>query len=424
VIRLSRRNLLTTAAALPGAALPAAILAPLILPTVILPPGARAQAKPTLKIGCLTDMSGPYKDLAGPGAVAAAHQALEEYGVSGKGWNVEVLSADHLNKPDVGATVARQWFDRDGVDLIVEVANSGVALAVAGVAKEKNKVYINSGAATSDLTGSACNANTIHWVYDTFMLARSTGGAMVKTGGDSWFFITADYAFGKALQRDTTEFVQGAGGKLVGSVNYAFPGTTDFSSYLVQAQSSGAKVLGLANAGTDTINSIKQAKEFGIKMRLAGLLLFLTDIHSLGLETAQGIVLTDSFYWDMNDKARGFSDRFSPRVGGARPTMVHAGVYSSVLHYLKTANTMGVDKIKLDGAATVAQMKQIPTDDDCFGPGSIRADGRKLHPAYLREVKKPSESKGPWDYCKTLATTPADEAFRPLSAGACPLVKS
>jgi branched-chain amino acid transport system substrate-binding protein len=385
---------------------------------------ARAQTVPTLKIGCLTDMSGPYKDLAGPNAIAALNQALDEYGVAGKGMKVEVLSADHLNKPDVGATVARQWFDRDGVDLIVEVANSGVALAVAGVAKEKNKVYINSGAATSDLTGTACNANTIHWVYDTYMLAKSTGGAMVKTGGDSWFFITADYAFGKALQRDTTEFVQGAGGKVLGSVNYPFPGTADFSSYLIQAQASGAKVLGLANAGTDTINSIKQAKEFGIKMRLAGLLLFLTDIHSLGLDTAQGIVLTDSFYWDMNDRARAFSNRLSPKIGGARPTMVQAGVYSSVLHYLKTASAMGVDKVKLDGAATVAQMKQIPTDDDCFGPGSIRADGRKLHPAYLWEVKKPAESKGPWDYYKPLATTPADQAFRPLDKGGCPLVKS
>jgi len=401
---LTRRTLLATAAAVPAV--------------------ARAQGTPTLKIGCLTDMSGPYKDLAGPGAIAALNQALEEYGVSGKGMNVEVLSADHLNKPDVGATVARQWFDRDGVDLIVEVANSGVALAVAGIAKEKNKVYLNTGAATSDLTGSACNANTIHWVYDTFMLAKSTGGAMVKTGGDSWFFITADYAFGKALQRDTTDFVQGAGGKVLGSVAYPFPGTTDFSSYLIQAQASGAKVLGLANAGTDTINSIKQAKEFGIKMRLAGLLLFLTDIHSLGLEIAQGIVLTDSFYWDMNDRARAFSNRLSPKIGGGRPTMVQAGVYSAVLHYLKTASAMGVDQVKLDGAATVARMKQMPTDDDCFGTGSIRADGRKLHPAYLWEVKKPADSKGPWDYYKPLATTPADQAFRPLDKGACPLVRS
>jgi branched-chain amino acid transport system substrate-binding protein len=403
---LTRRTLLATAAAVPVV--------------------ARAQGTPTLKIGCLTDMSGPYKDLAGPGAVAALNQALDEFGVSGKGMKVEVLTADHLNKPDVGATVARQWFDRDGVDLIVEVANSGVALAVAGVAKEKNKVYLNTGAATSDLTGSACNTNTIHWVYDTFMLAKSTGGAMVKTGGDSWFFITADYAFGKALQRDTTDFVTGAGGKVLGSVAYPFPGTSDFSSYLIQAQASGAKVLGLANAGTDTINTIKQAKEFGVsnKMRIAGLLLFLTDIHSLGLDIAQGIVLTDSFYWDMNDRARAFSNRLSPKIGGARPTMVQAGVYSAVLHYLKTASAMGVAKVKLDGAATVAEMKKIPTDDDCFGPGSIRADGRKLHPAYLWEVKKPGESKGPWDYYKPLATTPADQAFRPLDKGACPLVRS
>jgi branched-chain amino acid transport system substrate-binding protein len=387
---------------------------------------ARAQGTPTLKIGCLTDMSGPYKDLAGPGAVAALNQAQLEYGVSGNGMKVEVLAADHLNKPDVGATVARQWFDRDGVDVIVEVANSGVALAVAGVAKEKNKVYLNTGAATSDLTGSACNTNTIHWVYDTYMLAKSTGGAMVKTGGDSWFFITADYAFGKALQRDTTDFVIGAGGKVLGGVAYPFPDTSDFSSYLIQAQASGAKVLGMANAGTDTINTIKQAKEFGItnKMRLAGLLLFLTDIHSLGLDIAQGIVLTDSFYWDMNDRARAFSNRLSPKIGGARPTMVQAGVYSAVLHYLKTATAMGVDKVKLDGAATVAEMKKLPTDDDCFGPGSIRADGRKLHPAYLWEVKKPSESKGPWDYYKPLATTPADQAFRPLDKGGCPMVKS
>jgi branched-chain amino acid transport system substrate-binding protein len=386
--------------------------------------GVRAQGVATLKIGCLTDMSGPYKDLAGPGAVAAVRQALMEFGVSGKGFDVEVLVADHLNKPDVGTSIARQWFDRDGVDLIVEVANSGVALAVAGVAKEKNKVYLNSGAATSDLTAASCNANTVHWVYDTYMLAQSTGGAMVKAGGDSWFFITADYAFGKALQRDTTDFVTGAGGKVLGSVSYPFPGTADFSSYLIQAQSSGAKVLGIANAGTDTINTIKQAKEFGIKMRLAGLLMFLTDVHSLGLEVAQGIVLTDSFYWDMNDRARGFSDRFTANVKGIRPTMVQAGVYSSTLHYLKAATAMGIAKAKLDGAATVAQLKAMPTDDDCFGPGSIRVDGRKIHPSYLWEVKQPSESKGAWDYYKPVASTPADKAFRPLNKGGCSLVQA
>ncbi|MFO1025030.1 MAG: ABC transporter substrate-binding protein [Acetobacteraceae bacterium] len=384
----------------------------------------RAQGKPTLKIGCLTDMSGPYKELAGPGAIAAAKQAIEEFGVSGKGFDVEVLFADHQNKPDVGTTVARQWFDRDGVDMLVEVANSGVGLAVANIAKEKNKVYLNTGAATSDLTGPACNANTVHWVYDTYMLAKSTGGAMVTAGGDSWFFITADYAFGKALQRDTTAFVNEKGGKVVGSVAYPFPGTTDFSSYLIQAQASGAKVLGLANAGTDLINAIKQSKEFGIKMRLAGLLLFLTDVHSLGLDVAQGIVLTDSFYWDMNDRSRAFSNRYSPRMNGARPTMIQAGVYSATMHYLKVASAMGIAQAKADGAATIARMKAAPTDDDCFGSGSIREDGRKIHPSYLWEVKKPSESKGPWDYYKPVATTPAGEAFRPLDKGGCPLVKS
>lgn len=389
-----------------------------------LPAIGRAQGKPVLKIGCLTDMSGPYKDLAGPGAVSAVNQALEEFGVAGKDFNVEVLVADHLNKPDVGTTRAREWFDRDGVDMIVEVANSGVALAVASVAKEKNKVYLNTGAATSDLSGKACNANTIHWVYDTYMLAKSTGAATVKSGGDSWYFITADYAFGHALQRDVTEFVNAAGGKVVGGQAYPFPGTTDFSSFLIQAQSSGAKVLGLANAGTDLINSIKQSKEFGIKMQLAGLLLFLTDVHSLGLDVAQGIRYTNSFYWDMNDRARAFSDRYTARMKNTRPTMVQAGVYSATLHYLKTATAMGIAEAKKDGAATVERMKALPADDDCFGKSSIRADGRKIHPSYLWEVKKPSESKGAWDYCKPVATTPAEEAFRPLDKGGCPLVKA
>ncbi len=403
---MSRRALLATAAA---TALP-------VRP-------ARAE-KPTLKIGVLTDLSGPYKDLAGPGAVDAARMAVEESGLAAKGINIEVLSANHQNKADVGASVAREWYDRDGVDIILEVANSGVALAVAGVTKEKNKVYINSGAATSDLTGAQCNANTIHWVYDTYMLAHSTGAAMVKTGGDSWFLIVADYAFGHALQRDSTDFVQKAGGTVLGAVRYPFPSTTDFSSFLVQGQASGAKVLGLASAGTDVINLIKQAHEFGIKMRIAGLLIFLTDVHSLGLEVSQGLTLTESFYWDLNADTRRFADKFARRQPGRRPTMVHAGVYSSGLHYLKTVGDMGLAQARADGAATVARMKATPTSDDCFGPGSIRADGRKLCPAYLFEVKKPSESKGPWDYYKLLATTPADEAFRPLSASACPLVKA
>ena len=384
---------------------------------------ARAQT-PTLKIGVLTDLSGPYKDVAGPVAIACVRQALEDFGISARGINVEIVSADHQNKPDIGVSIAKQWFDRDGVDMICEVANSGVGLAVAGVAKEKNKVYLNSGSATSDLTGVQCNANTIHWSYDTYMLAKSTGGALVAAGGKTWYFITADYTFGHTLQRETSEFVTAAGGKVLGSINYAFPGTTDFSSALLQAQSSGAKVLGLANAGADTINTIKQAQEFGVKMTLAGLLMFISDVHSLGLDVAKGIVLTNSFYWDHNDRTRAFSNRLAPKAPGVRATMVQAGTYSSTLHYLKVAAEMGVAQAKANGAATVERMKAMPTDDDCFGPGSIRADGRCLHPSFLWEVKSPAESRGPWDYYKLLATTPADQAFRPLDKGNCPLVKA
>jgi branched-chain amino acid transport system substrate-binding protein len=384
---------------------------------------ARAE-KPTLKLGVLTDLSGPYKDGTGPGAVEAARLAAEDSGLQAKGIDVEILAADHQNKADIGAGVARQWFDRNGVDVILEGSNSGEALAVAGVAREKNKVFLDSGAATSDLTGTQCNANTVHWAFDTYMLAHSTGGAIVKSGGDSWFFIVADYAFGHALQRDTTAFVEQAGGKVVGAVRYPFGSTTDFSSFLLQAQSSGAKVLGLASTGTEGANLIKQAHEFGIPMRLAGLLLFISDVHALGLEVAQGLNLTASYYWDLNGATRRFADKFARRQPGRRPTMVHAGVYSSALHYLKVAAEMGVAQAKADGAATVARLKATPTLDDCFGPGRIRADGRKLCPSYLFEVKKPGESKGPWDYYTLLATTPADEAFRPLAAGGCPLVKA
>ena len=408
---LTRRAVLGTAVA--ATALPA-------LP-------ARAPAgtpKPVLKLGVLTDLSGPYKDGAGPGAVEAARLAAEQSGLAARGIEVEILAADHQNKADIGADVTRQWFDRDGVDVILEGNNSAVALAVANVAREKNKVFLNSGAATSDLTGSQCNANTIHWVYDTYMLAKSTGGAIVKAGGDSWFFIVADYAFGHALQRDTGNFVTQAGGHVLGAVNYPFPSTTDFSSFLVQAQASGAKVLGLASTGTDVINLIKQAHEFGINMRIVGLLVFISYVHTLGLDVAQGLILTTSFYWDLNPGTRRFTDKFITREPGKRPTMTQAGVYSSALNYLKVAAEMGVDKARADGAAMVARMKATPTNDDCFGPGSIRPDGRKLCPSYLFEVKKPAESKGPWDYYKLLATTPADEAFRPLAAGGCPMVKA
>jgi branched-chain amino acid transport system substrate-binding protein len=377
---------------------------------------------PTIKFGVLTDMSGPYQNVAGPGATIAAQMAMAEF--KANGFNVEVVSADHQNKSDVGVGIVRQWFDRDGVDVILEVANSAVTLAVAGVAKEKNKIFLASGGATSDLTGPACNANTIHWVYDTYMLAKSTGGAMVKTGGDSWFFITADYAFGHALERDTSNFITKAGGKVLGAVKTPFPGTTDFSSFLLQAQASGAKVLGLANAGADTINTIKQAKEFGIKMRLAGLLVFLSDVHSLGLDICQGLALTESFYWDLNAQTRAFSDRFIAKAPGKRPTKVQAGTYSSAMHYLKVAASMGAAQAKMDGAATVARLKATPAEDECFGKGTIRIDGRKIHPSYLFEVKKPSESKGAWDYYKQIGVTAADEAFRPLNEGGCPLVKA
>ena len=386
---------------------------------------AQAQGQPTIRFGVLNDGSGLYRDLSGPGSAQCVRQATSEFG--SRGFSTEVLYADHQNKPDVGSTVVRQWIDRDGVDVVIDVPTSSVALAVNGIVREKNKVFISSGAATSDLTGAQCSPNTIHWTYDTWMLAKSTGGAMVKAGGDSWFFITADYAFGHALERDTGNFVRNAGGRVVGSVRTPFPGTADFSSFLVQAQASRAKVIGLANAGGDTINCIKQAAEFGITRRgvkLAGLLVFITDVHALGLQAAQGLALTETFYWDLNDKSRALTQRIGQMPNNVKPSMVHAGCYSAALHYLKAAADMGVAQAKADGAATVARMKAMPTEDDAFGPGSIRADGRKLHPSYLFEVKAPAESNGVWDYYKLLGTTPADEAFRPLAEGGCTLVRS
>jgi branched-chain amino acid transport system substrate-binding protein len=374
-----------------------------------------------IKIGVLNDMSGLYADLSGQGAVVAAKMAVEDFGAAAKGMKVEIVGADHQNKPDVGSNIARTWFDRDNVDVIVDVPTSSVALAVNEIAREKNKVFLVSGAAASDLTGPKCSPNTVHWTYDTWALANGTGKAMVKTGGDTWFFITADYAFGKALERDTTEIVQANGGKVLGSVRHPFPGT-DFSSFLLQAQASKAKVIGLANAGGDTINSIKQAAEFGITQggqSLAGLLVFISDVHALGLQTAQGLVLTEAFYWDQNDASRAFAKRFAPQFKNNMPTMVQAGVYSAVLHYLKAVEALKSDA---DGKAVVNKMKELPTDDPLFGKGTIRADGRKLHDMYLFEVKKPGESKGAWDYYKLRATIPAAEAFRPMKDGGCPLV--
>jgi branched-chain amino acid transport system substrate-binding protein len=377
-----------------------------------------------VKIGVLNDMSSLYADIGGPNSVAAIKMAVEDSGLTAKGWTIEVLSGDHQNKPDVGVNIARQWIDSDKVDVIADTTNSGVALAVSNLVKEKNAILLNSGAASADLTGKACTPNTISYTYDTYMLANGTGKALTKAGGDSWFFLTADYAFGHALERDTSNVVTANGGKVLGGVKHPL-NTSDFSSFLLQAQSSKAKVIGLANAGGDTTNSIKQAAEFGIVQggqKLAALLLFITDVHALGLKTAQGLTFTESFYWDLNDQTREWSKRFqkvSPK--NAMPSMTVAGNYAAVLHYLKALEALGSNPH--DGAKVVAKMKEIPTDDPLFGKGPLRADGRRIIPAYLFEVKKPEESKYPWDYYKLIATISPDDAAKPLEASECPLVK-
>src|SRR5467141_3057825 len=374
-----------------------------------------------VKIGVLSDMSSLYSDIGGGGSVVAARMAIEDFGAAKKGMKVELLSADHLNKPDVGSSIARQWYDVDKVDVIVDVPTSSIALAISQITREKGKAFLVSGAATSDLTGKACSPNTIHWTYDTWMLANGTGNAIVKTGGDSWYFITADYAFGLALERDTEAVVLKNGGKVLGKVRHPL-NAQDFSSFLLQAQASKAKIVGLANAGGDTTNSIKQAAEFGIVkggQSLAGMLVFITDVHGLGLPTSKGLIFTETFYWDLNDKTRAFAKRFAERDKQIHPTMIHAGVYAGTLHYLKAVEALKSD----DGAKVIAKMKELPTDDPLFGKGTIRVDGRKIHPAYLVEVKKPSESKYAWDYYKIRATIPAEQAFRPLDQGGCELVK-
>jgi branched-chain amino acid transport system substrate-binding protein len=369
-------------------------------------------------------MNSLYADIGGPNSVAAINMAVEDSGLKAKGWTIEVLSGDHQNKPDVGVNIARQWIDTDKVDAIADTPNSGVALAISNLVKEKNAVLLNSGAATADLTGKACNANTVSFTYDTYMLANGTGKALTKAGGDTWFFLTADYAFGHALERDTTAVITANGGKVLGAVKHPI-NTADFSSFLLQAQSSKAKVVGLANAGGDTTNAIKQASEFGIVaggQKLAALLLFVNDVHALGLKVAQGLTFTESFYWDLNDKTRAWSQRFiklSPKH--TMPSMTVAGNYAAVLHYLKAMDALGSNPH--DGAKVVAKMKELPTDDPLFGKGPLRADGRRLIPAYLFEVKKPEESKYPWDYYKLIATISPDDAAKPLEASDCPLVK-
>ena len=386
--------------------------------------GASAQTMDkVVKVGSLGDQSGLYQDIGGPGSAVAAQMAIEDSGLAAKGWKVDLITADHQNKPDVAVNIGKQWIDVEKVDVFVDLAASNVGLAIANLAKKKNVVNLNSGSGSSDLTGSQCTPNTIHWAYDTWMLANGTGKAVVKSGGDSWFFITADYAFGAALERDTTAAVTASGGKVLGGVKHPL-NSSDFSSFLLQAQSSKAKVIGLANAGGDTTNALKQAAEFGITsggQKLAGMLLFITDVHSLGLKVAQGLNFTESFYWDMNDGTRAFTKRFMERYKKQPPTMVQAGVYSSLIHYFKALEALGGNPH--DGAKVVAKMKEMPTDDPLFGKGSIRADGRKIHPAYLFEVKKPEESKYPWDYYKLVTTVPAEEAFIPIEKSVCPLLK-
>ena len=377
----------------------------------------------TVKIGVLSDMSSLYADIGGPGSVAAAKLAIADFNATNKDVKVEIVSGDHQNKADVGSSIANQWIDVEKVDMIVDVPNSGVALALNEIIRNKNKVFVNSGAASSDLTGAKCSPNTVHWTYDTWMLANGTGKAIVKTGGDTWFFLTADYAFGHALERDTSAVVEANGGKVVGKVRHPI-NTNDFSSFLLQAQTSKAKVIGLANAGGDTINSIKAAAEFGITkggQSLAGLLVFASDVNALGLPTAQGLTLTETWYWDQNDTNRAWSKKWQAERGGSGkyPTMVQAGVYAGVTHYLKAVAAL---KSGADGKAVVAKMKELPTDDPLFGKGTIRPDGRKIHDAYLYEVKKPADSKHPGDFYNVRATIPAAEAFRPLKEGSCPLV--
>ena len=406
-MHISRRGLLGTAAA--ATALP-------IVP-------ARAQ-RGKIKIGVLTDLSGPYRDAVGPTSIVCAKQAVEELAPTAA-FDIEVISADHQNKADIGAAIARQWFDNEGVDAVADVPTSSVALAVAKVCRDKDKPMLNASATTVTLTGEQCAPTTIVWSFDTYESGKSTGGAMVKAGGDSWFFITADYAFGHSLEEQTSAVVKKAGGKVLGAVRYPFPDTTDFSSYIAQARASGAKVLGLANAGADSVNCIKQANEFGLPqsgMKIAPLLIFISGVKALGLQQAQGLLLTETFYWDLNDRTRAFTKRVVPKAPNNWPNQAHASAYAVTLHYLKTVADMGAAEAKKSGAATVARMKKLPTDDDAFGKGYIREDGRGVFPAYLFEVKKPSESQGPWDLYKLIATTPAEEAVRPLGDGHCPLV--
>lgn len=373
-----------------------------------------------VRIGVANDQSGPYADVGGPGSAVAARMAVEDFGGSVLGKRIEIVAADHQNKPDVASRAARQWFEVDGVDAIVDGAGSSAAMAIQELARTNKKAFLITGSASSDFTGKLCSPTSVHWTYDTYALANGTGKTLVKHGGDTWFFLTADYAFGHALERDTGGFVKDGGGKIIGSVRHPL-NTTDFSSFVLQAQASKAKIVGLANASMDTVNAIKQSAEFGLVsggQRLAGLLLFITDVQALGLKTAQGLVLTTSFYWDLDDSTRAWTKRFMEKTGGKLPTMIHAGTYGAVLHYLKAIQAAGTD----DAKSVVAKMKEMPINDFYTKNGKIRPDGRVLNTMYLVEVKSPAESKYPHDYYKVIAKVPGEEAFRPINQGNCPLV--
>ena len=388
---------------------------------------ASAQRGSTIRLGVLTELSGPNSAATGQGSVLATRMAVQDFMRANPGFAVEVVEADHQTKPDLAVSIAREWLDRGDVDCITCLNNSAVALAVAGLVRERDRVALLTGPASSDLTGKACSPNHVHWTYDTWSLGNGTGRALVAEGGDTWFFIAADYTFGRLLAGDTAHFVTAAGGRVLGTAYTPFPETTDFSSFLLRAQASGAKVIGLANSGTNTINCVKQAAEFGLTARgarLAALLMMITDVHSLGLSTARGLALTEAFYWDLNDGTRAFSRRFAPQAGDRMPSMVQAGDYSATLHYLKAAQALGAERAKASGRAVVEAMKAMPTEDPLFGAGSVRADGRKLNPMYLFQVKSPEESQYPWDYYKLIRTIPADEAFRPLTEGGCSLIRT
>jgi branched-chain amino acid transport system substrate-binding protein len=381
---------------------------------------------PLIRIAVLTDLSGQYRDNSGPTTVLAAHQAVEDFNPKQHGFEVEILSADHQQKPDVASAVARAWFDRDSVDAVADLNNTAIALAVKSLADTKDKALLISGAASSDLTGQYCSANIVHFTPDTWADSHSGGNAIIDQGGDSWFLVVANYRFGRTMAEEITSLVKKRNGTVVGSVDYAFPGTTDFSSYLLRAQTSGAKVLGLCNTGGDMESCVKQAREFELAsngMKVAALMGFATEVHSMGLETAQGLLLSESFYWDLNERTRAFTKRFLPKTPNNYPCSLHAGCYAAVTHYLKAIVDIGPAAAKASGRAAIAAMKRLPTDDDCFGAGSIRSDGRFLCPMTLFEVKKPAESKGPWDLYKVVSTTPADSAFRPIADGNCQMVR-